>query len=68
MANGQLDYYNCQLCDFGHKNRSALRNHYKKEHDEILCRCGACCNPVNTYGNFCRDPCSAGNCCCGRWG
>lgn len=68
LAYDNYQLWICNDCNFKTKVRQSLRNHYKTEHNKTMCRCGICSNPVDTHGNYCREPCSAGRCQCGRWG
>lgn len=68
LAYDNYELWVCKLCNFKTKIRQTLRNHYKKQHSETMCRCGICTNVVDTYGNYCKEPCSNGRCCCGKWG
>lgn len=54
-------------CDKQFKYRTSLREHTKKIHKKILCRCGICRNTdITIHSNFCNQ-CHNGKCSqCGR--
>jgi hypothetical protein len=61
----EIVVWHCVLCEFIHHNRQTMREHYKKQHHKVMCRCGLCTDITHSRYNYCED-CVMGRCCnCG---
>ncbi len=66
----EQETWDCKEHDKQFKTRQSLRNHLKKVHDKIMCRCGYCTNEAvggtHFTKRYCKD-CGSGTCpSCGR--